>query len=523
MAVITLLAEPEFRAAEALAALEAKFRTQNDSPRTYRTSLMDTFDWRLFKDGRSLTALANGRRMTLLLAWQTGSVESRLSGKKLPSFTQDLPSGKMRESLRRVIKARRLLPRVTVQVNERPVRFLDGEGHTAARLVVNRCSATDAFRKTPNQNLPVMLRLETMEGFDESGRRIAELLENELGLIRTDRSLLDTALQAVGVEPGGYAPKVTLVLDPRARGDEAVVAIHGTLLDTVRANEDGVRRNLDVEFLHDLRVAVRRIRAAIGQFKGVLPTQEAARFNSEFKWLGSVTGPVRDLDVYLQNMAEYRADLPEAIRDDLSPLDAYLRKHHRIEHRRLVKRLNSKRYHRLINGWQNFLQQGPRDESDCPDAARPILDLASERIWAVYRRVYKRGRGVAADTPADVMHKLRIDCKMLRYLLEFSASLYPPDEIRTLVASLRRLQDNLGNYNDLEVQQTTLTLFAEQMSRERLASVGSLLAMGRLVEHLNRRQLAERDRFASCWGNFATRANRQHFRRLFKGATIARG
>jgi CHAD domain-containing protein len=85
-----------------------------------------------------------------------------------------------------------------------------------------------------------------------------------------------------------------------------------------------------------------------------------------------------------------------------------------------------------------------------------------------------------------------------------------------LVGALRLLQDNLGDFNDLQVQQTSLSRFAREMSDEGLASADTLLAMGRLVEHLAQRQIDERQHFTRCWTNFATPATRARFRRLFK-------
>jgi len=142
--------------------------------------------------------------------------------------------------------------------------------------------------------------------------------------------------------------------------------------------------------------------------------------------------------------------------------------------------------------------------------------VASERTWKSYRRVYECGRMIAPETRAEALHALRIDCKMLRYLVEFFRSLYPAKEVVELVDALRQLQDNLGDFNDLQVQQDSLCTFAREMSDEGLASVESLLAMGRLVEHLSQRQIGERQRFAQCWIDFATPATRGRFRRLFK-------
>ena len=94
----------------------------------------------------------------------------------------------------------------------------------------------------------------------------------------------------------------------------------------MRANEAGVRAALDTEFLHDYRVAVRRTRSALSQLKGVFDPSRLAPFRKEFAWLGEVTGPLRDLDVYLLTLPDYRSELPVASRHDLDPLEQLLMK-----------------------------------------------------------------------------------------------------------------------------------------------------------------------------------------------------
>jgi CHAD domain-containing protein len=146
---------------------------------------------------------------------------------------------------------------------------------------------------------------------------------------------------------------------------------------------------------------------------------------------------------------------------------------------------------------------------------RPVREVASERIWRIYRRMLKHGRRIRDDTPAEALHGMRIRGKKLRYLLEFFRSLYPEQEINRLVAELKRLQDNLGDVNDYQVQRQTLQCFAAEMAEEGSAPVRTQLAMGRLLERLDAGQAAERSRFAKRFDRFASRANRETFAELF--------
>jgi len=116
---------------------------------------------------------------------------------------------------------------------------------------------------------------------------------------------------------------------------------------------------------------------------------------------------------------------------------------------------------------------------------------------------------------AEVLHQLRIECKKLRYMLEFFRSLYTPSQIKGLIRTLRRLQDNLGDFNDCEVQQLKLKEFARTMMSRGGFPPETFMALGCLVERLETSQQEELDRFSECFREFSRPENQEHFRSLF--------
>ena len=101
--------------------------------------------------------------------------------------------------------------------------------------------------------------------------------------------------------------------------------------------------------------------------------------------------------------------------------------------------------------------------------------------------------------------------------MEFFQSLFPAEKIKALIRTLKTLQDNLGDFQDYEVQVTTLKKFSHQMVAEGKVSPDTLLAMGMLIDGLERRQHQARHEFAARFNNFAMKENRSHFRKLFTG------
>ncbi len=504
----------------AFAALCARFRTAPDGKSRRRLTYLDTFDWRLYEAGGTLAAAADGG--ATLLLWHSRAAGSRLRAwtGALPAFAWDLPAGPLRAALAPLLEARRLLPLVTVELEGTVVRVLDCNEKTVARAAIERGRAAppDASEARP---LPAILRVEAVRGFAAEAAAVVRFLEQESGLRRTAGGEADSALAAIGRRPLDYSSKLRLALEPATRAEEATRTILRALLDTLLANEDGVRRDLDSEFLHDFRVAVRRTRSALGQIRGVLPAEAVARFRTEFAWLGELTGPTRDLDVHRIKLAACRSAFPPKVAADLAPFEEFLGRKRRQARRLLLAGLRSRRCRRLLDDWRAFLDGPPSPVEAAPSAERAIVDVASERIRRALRRSLKRGKAIAAGTPPEQLHALRIELKKLRYLLEFFRSLYEPVEVERLIGALKRLQDNLGDFNDLRVQQAALVGFAGEMAAEGPPAVATLLAMGRLQQVLAARQDDERQRFDERFAQFARCAGRKRLQALFAAPAAA--
>jgi CHAD domain-containing protein len=474
----------------------------------------DSFDWRIHENGGSYETTGTGSSRVHLWRDAEGRVRHRLRHSGDPGFHADLPSGPLRDDLAAVLSVRRLLPLVTLNTRVRTVAVLDGEEKTTARLRIESGTSSPPERDEVHELEP-RVRVAPVRGYQAERTRLAGFLRKVCGLLPDAAGELEHALAPLGRAPGDYTSKFQLALDPAMPARDAARAIHLSLLASMLRNEEGTRRDLDSEFLHDFRVSIRRTRSALTQIRDVYPAPDVERFKQEFRWLGIETGPTRDLDVYLLKMEVYKEDLPTEVRADLDPLQEFLGRKQKLAHDRLVAVLDSERYRRLVEQWRAFLTEAPPGAASACNAERPVREVASDRIWRVYRRMVKRGRAIREDAPAEALHDMRIRGKKLRYLLEFFRSLYPEEAIGRLVAELKRLQDNLGDFNDYRVQCQSLQGFAAEMTGEGSAPLPTQLALGRLLARLDRGQAAERSRFAKRFDRFASRENRRTFARLF--------
>lgn len=295
---------------------------------------------------------------------------------------------------------------------------------------------------------------------------------------------------------------------------EALCLLCRHQLRLIEQHRIGAIKGDDSEALHDLRVAVRRTRSLLGEFRHSFPAGRHEPFCVEFRWLGEVTGPVRDLDVYLEHFPTYRSLLPEATASALDPFHRFLKRHRRQEQRRLIRRLESVRLQRLLSEWQAFLDRYGHD--DWPDqASKPIGEVSRHHTWKRYRRFLVLGEAIGARSPDRQLHRLRISGKKLRYLVEFFREIHPPAEIVLLIRAMKDIQDFLGAYQDCTVQQERLAIMARQMSKEGQLPAETDTALQQLVTTLSRQQRQLRKEFPGRFEVFSRGRGRRGFLRLF--------
>lgn len=515
--MLLFVLEPEISATEVLKGLGEIFDLAPGEHARERLTYLDTFDWRLHEAELTLTVSSHGRGVRLaLLADDQRSWEARAP--RIPHFGRDLPPGPFREALESVSSIRRLLPKARVRWDVEEFALLNEDDKTVVRVRIRKGQAAlPDTRETGS--VATRLELVPLKGYEGELKKALTVLRRTFHLKPQDRRELWVVLEALGRAPGDYSSSFKLDLDPDLRSHEAVRAIHRCLLDTMEANQEGMIQDLDPEFLHDFRVAIRRTRSALAQVPGVFPEAVVQHFEEEFRWLGERTGPTRDMDVYLLKIPGYRKALPEDARDHLEPLVRFLSKKKRLEHQRMVRSLGSKRYGRLVDEWRAFLQAPAERDTDSHvrNAARPIGTVAAERIWKSYRKVLKRGRKIDRKTSPETLHRLRIDCKKLRYLMTFFQSLFPTKALKPLIKEVKSLQDNLGDFNDLYVQRAALLGFAGEMMATEAAPPATLMAMGQLMGQLEASQSVEGEAFRARFEHFAREKNQERFRRLFDG------
>lgn len=456
---------------------------------------VDSFDWRLYRQGYLLHC---HERAWTLYHGDSAEVTVHQGGPELKTtcFAHDFPPGRIRETLEPLLGVRCLLPLATVSLRGRQIRLLNPDEKTVARMVI------ETQQLAGTEVVFHLVRLFAIRGYDRELAAVRRLLEAN-GVTESASPLIGFAegCRAAGREPLDYSSKFALELDPASTARQTMARIYQVLLDSITRNIPGVIADWDTEFLHDLRVAVRRTRSGLSLVKNVLPETVINRFKRDFGSLGALTGPTRDLDVYLLNRDAYLTRLPPGLRPGLEGFFSELARRRQGEQKKLARALRAKKNIAILAAWQRALHA--EDRKPAAHAAMPVTELAGRIIIKRFRRVLRDGQALNAATPDAEVHRLRIQCKKLRYAIEFFSSLYPKEEIQSLVRHLKKLQDILGSFNDLSVQQEMLAHTLEQLRTSASRNLDLAAALGGLMQSLFQEQQALRGHFTEAFAQFS--------------------
>ncbi|WP_372679157.1 CHAD domain-containing protein [Desulfosarcina sp.] len=474
---------------------------------TETVEVLDSFDWRLFKKGWLL--LKTQKYYTIVDIHSRQQLARVAADERKPRrFHWKFPESKVAACLGDTLEMRALLPLGEIKKQWIDHDLLNSDEKIVARLTVETYGANGGME-------PVrQCRLKPVRGYTKAANQVANSLE-KLGLVPAELSPILCVLIRNGLAPGGYSSKINILLKPETTAAEAVRCIMKDLVSVMHVNLPGVRQDIDTEFLHDFRVSVRRARSLLSQMRGVLDAGTAANLQLRLKAMGAATGNVRDLDVYLLKKAEYINLSPDVLKPGISRLFKTLKRKRRYARDRMINAMATTDFKNALADLDAFVDSDPLVTSDAPHSSLPIGELAKVVIYKRYRRIIEKGGQVSESTPDKHLHNLRIECKKLRYLLEFFTSLFPEDQMKILVKQLKQLQENLGDFNDLSVQQAFLINYLQSIQPQASHAVMLAAATGGLIARLHVTHGQVRSQFFGVFSEFNASANQKRFETLF--------
>ena len=292
--------------------------------------------------------------------------------------------------------------------------------------------------------------MELMSGEPESMFNLAAKLHGDIPFQLGNRSKSSRGYDMIAGRKPEPSKSAALVLKPHMTVEAAFKAIARNCLAHLEANEASACSGVDPEGIHQMRVALRRLRSAFGIFRAALPRQAASALVAELRWLAPELGPARDWDVFrAETLAPIMRSLPEEPGPALLDARAALRRDTAYEQARVA--ITSPRYTNLklqMGAWlvaSDWSAIMPEVEATLLRA--PVVDFADAVLRRRHRRLRKKG-GRHRDLTLPELHALRISAKKMRYTADFFRRFYPRKRARDYIAAVAALQESLGGIND---------------------------------------------------------------------------
>ncbi len=415
-------------------------------------------------------------------------------------------AGPVGERLRAVAGRKRLLPLFEVRTRRRTFT-VEAEGSVPGEIALDETAIHPAdggpparFRRVevelPEASLPAL------GSFVDELRTACGL--QPAGLSKYEAGLLSADIRAPRPERFGSTE-----IGADATIGAVALAVLRRHFSALLTKEPGTRLGDDIEELHDMRVASRRLRAALSLFRDVLPPA-ALELRDELGWVGQQLGAVRDLDVQLEQLDGWLAEVPEEDRDALAALRELLEEQRAEARAAMLEALDSRRYEAFVSRFGRTLRA--RHSRRTGPSSLPALAVAPDLIegrWAPFRKGANR---IGPASPAAEYHRLRIHCKRLRYALEFLGDLYP-GAARPVIRRLVSLQDLLGLHQDADVAIERLRRLAGERGAELRPE--TIFAMGEIAERYRQNMAELRAEFPSTYGRMKGRSWKS-FRKLIE-------
>ncbi len=436
---------------------------------TNRLAFYDTFDFRLFDAGFALEG-RNGRLLLRRVDDEESIVDVEAPANLEGTLPWDLPP-QLRARVEKTLSLRALGCVGSATVSVRQGVLIDDNQKTIARVEVEELSPADGTRP-----LPRLVRIDPLRGYEED---VTELFAGLAGVMSPvpPGSVVAEVAAAHGRGPEEYVLRPRIDLHGRDPAGFSIATVLSAHLALMEANEEGIRRDIDTEFLHDFRVALRRMRSVLSEFRKILDPESYARASEILKGISSRTGSLRDMDVLLLAKGSYLARVPTALRKGMELYFRRVEEERKAAFEALRLYLEGETYQTHKDGLASCTRSIRNH-----DGSTTTKEAADRALKRRMRRILRDLTVLkTSDISDQARHDVRIQCKKLRYLFETISPLYPVKSVRRAVKQLKRFQDALGRLQDVAVQQEALlaVVHGDETTHPRVAA-----AIGALVSSL---------------------------------------
>lgn len=471
----------------------AGFRLEPSGTVEHADRYLDTEDWVLYRAGVALRLRSEEGGVRLEVKTLGSEREGTLTRQE---WTQDPPSGDppwstlppgpvqaLLQPLGGMSVIERLTVRATVRNERECFRWMSGDALVGSLTVDHVSIPPAAFRE---------VELELANGRTGALGEVRSAVEERLGI----RPAVETKMVAALTARGERLPKPEEMRHTLSPADRLLDVAHKTFarhFSRMLWNEPGTRLGVDPEYLHDMRVAVRRLRTSLEVLAEGFPEAVCDEFETDLRWIGGRLGRVRDLDVMADRVRDMSVEAAPFERPALHVFAQSLAIRRTRRRMRLLERLDSPRYREFVTKARGWIDAGPPAGVIVPDgvmaaytAAPRITGRWMKEMSDAFERAYR-------TMEFEDLHALRIAAKKARYSHEYFADLEGPSALRR-AKRLAALQDFLGRHLDTSILARWLRQYARSIPREDLElTLGAWSALGALEREMQIKKGALRE------------------------------
>jgi triphosphatase len=416
-------------------------------------------DWLQTVKGPATGGSAGGLNERVECEWRLAR-----SPKRPPLDLHKLATTPYRRAIEKATRHAALAPVFVTRVERTtvPLRFAD---QTTAQLSLDRGVVHAGERSGPGVAREPIVEIE-LELESGDATRLFDLaleLSDDLPIAVETRSKAARGYDLVAPRRASAVTAEAVSVPKDATAADAIAAVIRNCLRQVEANADGVRVGDDPEWVHQMRVGVRRLRCGLALLRRAVAPEVLQPLQAELRWLAGVLGRVRDLDVFALDTltaiasATQRIDAAgDATAAPIDVLDSRTRKLAAEARNQARAAIDSPRFAQLLLATGRLASSLPLGmQAGTPEGtllSQPARVFAVERLKRRHRKLHRAGDGL--DGTASQRHEVRIQAKKMRYASEFFAPLFPAKRARGYRKALATLQQVLGATNDAAVATT---------------------------------------------------------------------
>lgn len=415
---------------------------------------LDTFDWLLMKNKLALRyRTTNGASMYTIKSM--GAIGDGIAKRMETEVPLDAPVDdhseirvkQISEIVNDIIYPRKLLEHVQIRTERRRYEVITPKGEEIALAFDISSFLTRGLHKPKRAKKLQEMEAEVISGSERALTTLASLISRAFHFQPSNTSKLEVGIDRLKVAiPSKKLPeKLRVLLDDRL--DLAIRKILTHQLQRFCEQIPGIQRDIDIEFVHQARVTTRRMRSLLRLFRDAVPESAGAYLRRELKWLGEVLGAVRDLDVFLLNLSQFKQQVVRFPAKKKKVFEEWIEDHRRISLKALIHALESQRYRNFERHLVRFLGRQLPAHPRAARAVKLVREIAPIVITEKYDAVIKQGNKVLENPKLKEFHRLRIQMKRLRYACEFMDPAYG-GALDQFIGRTVEIQDCLGQIQD---------------------------------------------------------------------------